>query len=404
MPSPKTSGAVVILDPAPVFFKSASAVLPQSSAAATQPAAAATAAVLSVPAPVAPASSQATLAPLSTPTSSGPVVATSAASSTTTATITAATTPILTASLQTNGQGSGKQSATPPPPPASPAQLLRGPSPWTASRVEALISSGTIQASWLPDIRAAALTHLQLQNSQQREWVRFSNSIANTGSANWQVRRGTQLSDPSQIAYAMSLGLDPGQLAITGQELLNQNGEVAAVIADAALSEFHPEHKHFHIGETAEFGVDRYNTTTAQWDRITGLEVVKTTFCLIDVNQISPVAGSDPDHYDIVSSPAHQKTYTDCFADVQGVSAGWMDRYNHALPGQEVDITGLVAGTYRIVTEVNPSGWFIESDFSNNVGYTAFELSRDSNGNAKLREIPGATGGIWFTNSSNGMG
>ncbi|NDC36205.1 MAG: hypothetical protein EBZ51_12740 [Synechococcaceae bacterium WB9_2_112] len=282
--------------------------------------------------------------------------------------------------------------------------ILRGPNPWTDERVDGLISQGKIQASWLPDIRAAAPTHLQIQNSQQREMLRFSNSIANTGIATWQVRRGTPLTDPDQIAYAESLGLDPKELAITSQELLDASGAMAVVIPDAALSEFHPEHKHFHIGETAEFGVDRYNTATGSWDRITGLEVVKTTFCLIDVNQITPVAGSDPDHYDIIGSPANQKTYTDCFADVQGVSAGWMDRYNHALPGQEVDITNLAAGTYRIFTNVNPSGWFIESDFSNNTGWTAFELSRDSNGNGKLREISGYTGGIWFDSSSNGMG
>jgi hypothetical protein len=267
-----------------------------------------------------------------------------------------------------------------------------------------LIRSGTIQASWLPDIRATAATHLQIQNAQQREMLRFDNSIANTGSGTWQVRRGTPLTDPSQIAYAVSLGLDPSQLAITGQELLNADGAIKAVIADAALSEYHPAHRHFHIGETAEFGVDRYNAATGTWDRITGLEVVKTTFCLIDVNQIQHVPGNDPDHYDIIPFPANQKTYTDCFADVQGVSAGWMDRYNHALPGQEVDVTNLPAGIYRILTKVNPSGWFLESDFSNNVAFTAFELSRDSSGNGKVREIPGLTAGVWFDHSPSGMG
>lgn len=311
--------------------------------------------------------------------------------------------------LSTDDKGGGKKQIDSPAPAPAPKTITRGITPWSDARVSALISKGTIQANWLPDIRATALTHLQIQNSQQREMLRFSNAIANTGANNWQVRRGSQISDQAQIAYAESLGLDPSELAATGQELLDSQGQIAAVIPDAALSEFHPEHKHFHIGETAEFGVERYVGSgdfhdPANWDSITGLEVVKTTFCLIDVNQIQPMPGSDPDHYEIIKSPANANLYNDCFADVQGIQAGWIDRYNHSLQGQEVDITDLPAGKYRIISTVNPAGWFLESDYSNNVGWTGFEISRNSNGNANLSLIPGATGGIWFDSSSNGMG
>jgi hypothetical protein len=287
---------------------------------------------------------------------------------------------------------------------SDPEVLQRGPERWTNDRVNALISSGTIQASWLPDIRATAPTHLQIQNQQQGEMLRFSNAIANTGAATWQVRRGTPVTDPAQIAYALSLGLDPSQLAITAQELLDATGNIAAVIPDAAFSEFHPEHKHFHIGETAAFGVERFNAQTNSWDAVTGLPVVKSTFCLIDVNRIQQVSPDDPDHYESIKSPANANLYNDCYADVQGIQNGWIDRYNQSLPGQEVDISCLVAGTYRLISRVNPAGWFLESDYSNNVAWTSFDLSRDSNGNAKLRMIPGGTGGIWFDQSSNGMG
>ncbi|MFM7313407.1 MAG: lysyl oxidase family protein [Cyanobium sp.] len=320
-----------------------------------------------------------------------------------TGTVTTSGSTLLASALPTKGQGSPKRSPVPPPA-GTPPVLLRGSAPWSDARVAELIGQGTIQADWLPDIRATALTQLQIQNAQKREMLRFSNAIANTGSGNWQVRRGTPLTDPAQIAYAVSLGLDPGELAITGQELLSSDGSVAVSIRDAALSEYHPAHRHFHIGETAEFGIEHYNESTRTWDLITGLEVVKTTFCLIDVSRIEKVPDSDPDHYDTVTSPSNVKVYNDCYADVQGVQAGWMDRYHHSLPGQEVDVTDLPAGTYRIVSTVNPAGWFLESDYRNNVGWTAFALSRDSNGNGHLREIPGATGGVWFDSSSNGMG
>jgi hypothetical protein len=302
------------------------------------------------------------------------------------------------------GHHAGSTNTSPAPATPQPELLRRGSAPWSDARIEALIRDGRLQAGWLPDIRATALTHLQIQNAQQREMLRFSNAIANTGDGSWQVRRGTLISDPEQIAYAKSLGLDPSQLAVTSQELLGSDGAIAAVVEDAGLSEFHPDHKHFHIGETAEFGVERFDPSSQCWDPITGLEVVKTTFCLIDVNQIQLLSESDPDHYEIIKSPANLNLYNDCFAEVQGIQAGWIDRYNHSLPGQEVDITDLPAGTYRITSTVNPAGWFLESDYSNNTAWTSFDLSRDSNGNAKLRTIPGATGGIWFDSSSNGMG
>lgn len=287
-----------------------------------------------------------------------------------------------------------------------PAVLLRDRQPWSQARVDALIAAGTIQARWLPDIRAVAPDKLNIQRQQQRDMLRFSNAIANTGANNWQVRRGVELSlttDAELIAYAESLGLNSSELALTAQELLNPDGSLAALIPDAALSEFHPEHKHFHIGETAEFGLERRNAQGG-WDAITGLEVVKTTFCLIDINQIQSAGSSDPDEYEIIKSPAKDNTYNDCFADVQGITAGWIDRYSHSLPGQEIDITSLAAGTYRLVVNVNPSQWFLESDYSNNTSSVGFVLERNHQGQAFLTQLPDLTSGIWFGQSPNGMG
>lgn len=293
----------------------------------------------------------------------------------------------------------------------APLTFSRGNQAWDQARVEALISSEGLQAGWLPDMRGIAPTQLQIQNSQQRELLRFTNSIANTGAGHLQVRRGEPLdplsTDPAEqalLATAISLGLDPSEVAVTAQDLLDANGNVVAVVGDAALSEFHPEHRHFHIGETAQFSLERFDAAKHRWDPITGIEVVKTTFCLIDINRIQPVAGADPYLYEVVKSPAKDNLYNDCYADIQGIQSGWIDRYSHSLPGQEIDITNLPAGTYRVKSVVNPSQWFLESDYSNNVGWTGFELSRNSRGNARLQEIEGLHGGIWFSQTPNGMG
>ena len=292
----------------------------------------------------------------------------------------------------------------------SPQKLLRTVEPWSQARVNALIANGTIQASWLPDMRAVAPEKLNLQREHQRDMLRFSNSIANTGANNLQVRRGIPIADIQDatlqqqiLDYAKTLGLDTTQLALTAQELLNPDGSVAAVVPDAALSEFHPAHKHFHIGETAEFSLERRNSQGG-WDPLTGLEVVKTTFCLIDVNRIQPAGTNDPNQYEVVKSPANANVYNDCFADVQGIQAGWIDRYSHSLPGQEVDITSLAAGTYRLVVNVNPSSWFLESNYSNNTSSVGFNLERNQQGQAFLTQLPELTTGLWFSQSPNGMG
>lgn len=316
--------------------------------------------------------------------------------------------PVL--AIESTKSKSGSQDAPPPPPPTTPEPLSRGIEGWTQARVDQLISAGKIKAEWLPDMRAVAPSHLQIQNEHKREMLRFSNSIANTGANNLQVRRGRQLVHPLSPAdqqlfdYAKTLGLDPSQVAVTAQELLNDNGQLAAVVGDAALSEYHPDHRHFHIGETAEFGIQKLQADGKTWDTLTGLEVVKTTFCLIDICKIKQVSATDPDLYEVVKSPANQTSYNDCFADVQGIQAGWMDRYSHSLPGQEVDVTGLQAGVYRVVSRVNPSNWFMESNFENNLAWTSFTLNRDSNGNPLIHEIDGGVGGIWFQQQPNGMG
>ena len=274
-------------------------------------------------------------------------------------------------------------------------KLDRGSDPWTDKRVQSLLKNDTIRADMLPDIRAVVPAHLQIQNE---EMLRFSNAIANTGANNLQVRRGSLITNPdqTQIEYFKSLGLDPFYVANTNQELLDKNGTIRVMIPDAGLSEYHPTHKHFHIGETAEFSIEHFNDTTKMWDVETGIGIVKQPFCLIDVEQIRPMAGcNDIDYYETIKSPANANDYFECYADLQGIQDSYIDRYHHSL-------SGLPAGIYRLVSTVNPSGWYLESDYTNNVGWTSFELVRYSKGNSKVLEIPGNTGGIWFTQSSNG--
>lgn len=61
-----------------------------------------------------------------------------------------------------------------------------------------------------------------------------------------------------------------------------------------------------------------------------------------------------------------------------------------------VPVFPAAAGIYRIIVTLNPSGCFLESNYSNNVGWASFELERDNEGLPTVSEIPESKGGIWF--------
>jgi hypothetical protein len=50
-----------------------------------------------------------------------------------------------------------------------------------------------------------------------------------------------------------------------------------------------------------------------------------------------------------------------------GLSVGWGDAYPWRLPDQNIDITGLDEGTYRLTVTADGGGWFAESDETNNL-------------------------------------
>ncbi len=123
---------------------------------------------------------------------------------------------------------------------------------------------------------------------------------------------------------------------------------------------------------------------------------MKQTFCLMDnEGQIRPVAkSSNPDHYEIFYE--NDTSYPSCLEELQGVLNGAMNVYSAFLDGQEVNICHLPEGIYQIVVTLNPSNWFLESDYTNNVGWTSFELEWDNEGNPTVCTIPDSKNGIWF--------
>jgi hypothetical protein len=213
-----------------------------------------------------------------------------------------------------------------------------------------------------PDLRAAVPGQFTVQNDHQREYLRFSNLIGNTGAGALRLR-------PEH---------DPVSGITTGyQEVFDVFG---TMVVDEPVSEFvfHPAHNHWHITAVALFEIRaaRDDGTGGRYGSVVGGQTIKTTFCLIDVVRLEG------------NSNTPNRTYWDCFPDEhQGISAGWGDQYHQSTEGQELELTGQPPGVYYLVTTSNPDSAFLESDYANNTAWASFRLRRDSKGNAKVEPV-----------------
>ncbi len=217
-------------------------------------------------------------------------------------------------------------------------------------------------AGLYPDLRAAVPHHFTVQNNQQREFLRFSNIVANTGAGDLRLR------PEHNTATNVTVGV---------QEILDANRNI---VSEQPVSEFvfHPAHNHWHLNQVALFEVrlPLDDGTGGRYGAVFENQSVKTTFCLIDVIKLDG------------NSNTGDRNYWDCFPDAhQGISAGWGDQYHHATEGQELEITGAKPGIYYVVTTSNAEGTFLETDRTNNTAWASIRLTRDSKGNAKVAEV-----------------
>jgi hypothetical protein len=216
------------------------------------------------------------------------------------------------------------------------------------------------EGALIPDLREAVPQQIGVQNSQHTTTLRISTAIANTGEGLWQMR-----------AENPTTQTEP-QLAL--QQLLKADG---TLWNEYTVSQFqyHPAHKHFHIASVTSYELyvaSGPNAIFTGLEEKTDARAEKVTSCLIDWVKISD------------NSPNHERTYSACDGEFQGVSPEWMDQYRQSIPGQELDVTNIPTGYYFIVITANPEHNFIETDFTNNQSWVLVHYNNDDKGNPKL--------------------
>jgi hypothetical protein len=219
-----------------------------------------------------------------------------------------------------------------------------------------------------PDVVEAVPDHLQIQNTQQGEWLRFTTVHINIGPGNLQIRGG------GQVAPCTIDGVSYDECTVATQELLDASGNIVAT-NPAGVALFHPEHNHWHQSAVAEFQIK-------EGDPFTGTPVAtgtKITFCFVDVEFIG-TTGSQ--------KKAQPRTYWECNGDLQGLASGWADSYHQSTPLQELDVTGLAAGEYYLTHEADPDNHWLEGPDGeeNNFTWLKFRLNRNG-ANPSITEL-----------------
>jgi len=188
--------------------------------------------------------------------------------------------------------------------------------------------------------------------SNGRKLVRFTNSVWNSGPGWFELHGRPNPEDDSIRVYQQLYASDD-----TPMEVL----EIGVFI-------FHEQHDHWHLDNFALYEVRSLNIDTSFNTVVAGGN--KLSYCLIDISRIDfdPPGEGYP----------QRRRYSTCLGDKQGLSPGWIDIYEHHLPGQWVDVTGLPDGIYALVTTADPDGIVKEADTQNNSGVTFFELEGTS--------------------------
>jgi lysyl oxidase len=248
----------------------------------------------------------------------------------------------------------------------------------------------TAPTTLYPDLRTVVPQHLNLVNEHQRDLLRFSNGIANTGGGPWAMRPDPPLDQATDFTTAIQEIRSNGSYYKCGTQP-KQVTDCYEVLQEFPTSrfEFHPAHNHWHMGDVALFEVRKGSPTGP----VVGGNSIKTTFCLIDWYKLED------------NSPASERVFFDCYTSYQGISVGWVDQYHQATSGQEVDLTGVPNATdYYLVSTANAERVFLERDYTNNTAWVKFTLSQSSNGNRKVTVTatsPCSTPGLCGANSTN---
>lgn len=204
----------------------------------------------------------------------------------------------------------------------------------------------------LPDLSAVPPYDLRVAGDAERFVLGFGSTSENVGVANLKMR-GKRGSAAAQTMSAEQL------VELTdGSERVYPNAGVFVYVTEET-------HRHWHWLEFM-----RYELRRASDLKLIAPDA-KSGFCVADRERVE---GYQTER-DFPDPSWCEQDNPDATSLVVGMSVGWGDPYEALIEGQEIDVTGVAAGTYYLVHKVNPRRLLRESDYSNNLSAALISLS-----------------------------
>jgi glucose/arabinose dehydrogenase len=168
-------------------------------------------------------------------------------------------------------------------------------------------------------------------------------------------------------------GQRPGQQTSTmiAEQVIERDGAPAEVVPNAGELRYvvSPDHRHWHL-----LGFDRYELRRAG-QTVAAIRDQKTGFCLGDryaTTQRPAAAPGKPVYTSRCGLGQPQ-----LFGVEEGISVGYGDNYAANLEGQYLRLTGLPAGRYVLVHQVNADRRLRERNYDNDAASLLLELRWD---------------------------
>ncbi|MEO8273151.1 MAG: lysyl oxidase family protein [Chloroflexota bacterium] len=214
--------------------------------------------------------------------------------------------------------------------------------------------------SRLPDLAVVPPFDVRLETSSSgRRLLRFSTLVVNIGAG------------PLQLSGYDSLdgNATKGDTLHVRQQILQSDGTFRQRNTTATMKWAADGHNHWHILDVQWFKLQNLHGTTL-------LKTAKTGFCFLDSYAYGSTKPSRYNGENFVCQTSPNGTVP------MGVSVRWGDVYRSSIAYQWIDITGLASGDYFIKIIADPpwetGGRFLESNESNNRGWTRIRLTKTS--------------------------
>jgi hypothetical protein len=204
----------------------------------------------------------------------------------------------------------------------------------------------------LPDLVMPSLSELYAGTGEEsgRDYLYFTATIANGG-------RGPLL------VHAVRAG-ERGDWRVS-QRFQERGGGLTESVTPGEMVWGGHGHEHWHVVLGASYALARADGTILR-------RYEKVGYCFFDQRAFDlelPAAPTSP-RFPKDTCEGEERLELD-----MGLSVGWSDPYQWTLPDQRLEITGLDDGTYRLLADADPSGWFRETDETNNQTWVDVRLT-----------------------------